>query len=329
MKTKTLVFTAPNSFEVQSVEPDDLGPNDILVKTIVTAISPGTERWTLKGLHVGTRFPCVPGYHRIGIIEKKGLQVRGFETGDIVYGSGGRWRDKNLHCMFGAHTEYSVFDAGGYSFVASEMPEQFELDTTVFTILAGVAHRGIRFLNPQPFQQVGIIGSGIIGICAAQLALLRGATPWLLDVDQERLSFVRSIVPNICNIREENAFDNLKKNIPGGFDIVYDSVGNAKTTDRLVQLMRNQGTLLLQAQYFDKEKCALDLDQIKIKEITIKTTCGIDGIDHADTMKLIRTRQLAISQLITHRFKSADIKQGYELLRDNKEFNLGIVFNWR
>ena len=92
--------------------------------------------------------------------------------------------------------------------------------------------------------------------------------------------------------------------------------------------MHHQGTLLLQAQYFDRERCALDIDQIKIREITVKTTCGIDEQDWFETMTNIRTRFLKIGPLITHRFEAKDALKGYELLNTGKPFNLGIVFRW-
>ena len=75
-------------------------------------------------------------------------------------------------------------------------------------------------------------------------------------------SFVKKIVPHTLNISSEESFRELKKMAPNGFDLLYDSVGQAQTTDSLVQLMKEQGTMLLQAQYFNKEKCAIDLDQV-------------------------------------------------------------------
>ncbi|MCX8083055.1 MAG: hypothetical protein N3D17_06670 [bacterium] len=39
----------------------------------------------LKGKYIGTKFPCVPEYHRIGIVEKCGKDVKIFKPGDIVY----------------------------------------------------------------------------------------------------------------------------------------------------------------------------------------------------------------------------------------------------
>ena len=90
-----------------------------------------------------------------------------------------------------------------------------------------------------------------------------------------------------------------------------------------------RGRLLLQAQYFDNPRCAIDLDAIKVREITIRTTCGQDSQDMQDAITNIRTRRVQITPLITHRFDApGDLLKGYDLLDTGLEFNLGMVFRW-
>ncbi|MFH2068888.1 MAG: zinc-binding dehydrogenase [Candidatus Omnitrophota bacterium] len=327
MKTPAVVFPEANRFALTELELEKPGPRDIVVRTLVSAVSPGTERWFLRGKHLGAQFPCVPGYHRIGIVEECGKEVSNFRAGDIVYGSTGRWKG-NIVSLWGAHVGLSVGDWAGYRFVSSSLPNRLELETLSFAIVAGVATRGIRFCNVKPARKILIIGAGFIGICAAQLAAKRGAQPVLLEQDAERIAFVKQLLPDVFNTADNDLEKRLKEFAPAGFDILYDTVGHAATTDRMVLNMRRQGTVLLQAQYFDKECCALDLDQIKIKELTIKTTCGIDEQDWLDTTNYIRNRLLQIAPLITHRFEAGDALKGYRLLHTGKPFNLGIVFRW-
>jgi len=327
MKTQAVVFPEPDKFEMTELELEESGPKDIVVKTLVSAISPGTERWILRGKHLGSQFPCVPGYHRIGIVEDCGKEVTNFRVGDIVYGSAGRWKG-NIVSMWGAHVGLSVGDWTGYRFVASSLPNRLELETLSFAIVAGVANRGIRFCQVAATQKILIIGAGFIGICAAQLAAGLGAHPFLLEQDTERVAFAKNIISDVFCTEDKNLGTELQKTAPAGFDILYDTVGHAATTDRMVQQMKRQGTLLLQAQYFDREHCALDLDQIKIRELTVKTTCSTDARDWLETTHNIRTRHLKIAPLITHRFEAKDALKGYQLLHTGKPLNMGIVFRW-
>ncbi len=328
MKIKALVFLEVNKFEVKELTLDKMKDDDIKVKTIISAISPGTERWILRGKHIGTKFPCVPGYHRIGIVEEVGKNVKNFQVGDIVYGVDNRWRE-NIYRMWGAHVSYSISNWRNYRFISSEMPSDFELQTIVFTQLSAVAARGIKALKLKSNEKIIIIGSGFLGLCASQLSIYRNGIPVLIDKDPERVEFGKKFTEFSFSIDDNDLDKKLKEIAPEGFDHLYDTVGDPNTTDKLVQFMKCRGKILLQAQYFDKEKCAIDLDQIKIRELTIKTTIGIDTIDFYETLDYIKKKILKISEMITHRFTSDQLIEGFEILRDGKPFNLGILFWWK
>lgn len=325
MKTKAVVFPEAEKFDITDLTLDEMGDNDICVRTLVSAISPGTERWILKGKHIGTHFPCVPGYHRIGIVEKCGRDVKIFKPGDIVYGSGNRWKE-NIYSMWGAHCGYSVSTPSGYRFISSTMPDTYELETTVFTIVSAVAYRGIKFLEVKRGEKLLIIGAGFIGLSAAQLAGIRQATAMFMEPDPERIKFARNL--GFSAFSPDEIETKIKEIAPEGVDIIYDTAGVPSAIDKAVGVAKQWGRLLLQAQYFDKEHRAIDLDRIKMKEITVKTTCGIDDNDFEDTITEIRKRRLKIAELITHKFESSDCLKGYKLLLEGKPFNLGIVFFW-
>lgn len=329
MKAAAVVFPEANRFELRELTLKPAGPGDIVVRTLLTAISPGTERWCLRGLHIGTTFPCVPGYHRIGIVESCGAEVTAFQVGDIVYGSANSWEEKVVS-MWGAHVARSVSPAGGYKLVAKSMPGDAELEGIAFAILAGVSNRGVNMVNVQAGQTMLSIGAGIVGICAAQLAQARGAKPILVDKDPERIAFLAEAQPQltVLSVDDPQLDAKIAAFAPGGLDILHDTVGHAATTDALVKKVRNQGTLLLQAQYFDKEKCALDLDQIKVREMTVKTTCGTRQEDWDQTVANVRSGVLRISPLITHRLTADQALRGYEMLHTGQPHNLGIVIRW-
>lgn len=330
MKTEAVVFTGVEKFETRELTIDEPGDGEIAVRTLVTAISPGTERWILKGSHIGTVYPCVPGYHRIGRVEKCGRGVKQFREGDIVYGGANRWREKEVHSMWGAHCGWSVAPWRSYAghFLAAAEPDRRELELAAFTIVAGVAHRGIRFLDIRDGETVFIIGAGFIGLCAAQFARLRGGVPVLVDTAPERVAFAAQLG---LEARDAGAADfeaRMKDFAPGGFDVIYDTAGVPSATDRAVGLARRWGRLLLQAQYFDRARCAIDLDQVKIKELTVRTTVGIDDADFDATLAEIRKRRLMIAPLITHRFQPGNFLEGYRMLLSGEPFNMGMVCNW-
>ena len=229
--------------------------------------------------------------------------------------------------MWGAHLGYSVDSPSQYRFISSELPSVFELETTVFTILISVAHRGINALEVKGGEKILIIGAGILGLSAAQFSLLKNAYPVIIEKNPERVKFAKKIIPDVIEV-DGNIEKKLDKIAPDGFDIVYDTAGVPQAIDMCVKKTKRWGKLLLQAQYFDKEKCAIDLDQIKIREITVKTTIGFDSNDWETTFNEIKRRRINVADIITHRFYYKDSLKAYKLLLEGKPFNLGMVIYW-
>ena len=330
MKIKAVVFPKADTFEVRELTLAEPGPGDLVVRSVVTAISPGTERWILRGKHIGTRFPCVPGYHRLGVVERCGADVKGIAPGALVYGSANRWLETEVVSMWGAHVSHSVGAAGGYRVFAPGLLPREQMESLAFTILCGVANRGVNRAEVKAGQKTLHLGAGIVGAGAAQLAKARGAEPLLVDKDPERLAFVAKGLPGIPILSLDDAAldQRLKEFAPAGFDLLQDTVGHPATIDRLVAFVKGQGTLLLQAQYFDKQACAVDLDQIKVKELTVKTTCGIRQEDWEQTPEHLCSGRLNMQALITHRLPASRILEGFQMLHTGRPHNLGMVIHW-
>ena len=330
MTTRAVVFPAVDRFELRTLTLPDPGPEDMVVRTLVTAVSPGTERWILRGKHIGTTFPCVPGYHRIGVVESVGEAVRDVAVGTLVYGCGNRWEEKEVVSMWGAHVGLSVSPPAGYHVISTEMLPMEKLDCLAFAVLCGVSNRGINKVEPRAGDTTLHIGGGIVGTCAAQLARLRGASPVVLDKDPERIAYLTRAFPSlpVWSVDDPDLEAKLKEAAPGGFDMLQDTVGHAPTIDKLVPFVKGQGMLLLQAQYFDKAACAIDLDQIKIRELTVKTTCGVRQEDWEQTSENLLSGRLDMRSLITHEFPAERILEAYDMLHTGRPHAIGMVIHW-
>lgn len=330
MQSKAIVFEAENSYQVRDVEIADLGPADISVRTLWTSVSPGTERWVLRGKHIGTEFPCIPGYHRIGIVEEAGAEVSTHKVGDIVYGSSNKLLSPVVN-MFGAHIAQSVSEPEGYTILGHGEICPTLAEQLVFSILVSVGNRGVNALAVKPRQKILHIGAGIVSLSAAQIAALRGTFSVFIDTDPQHVAFVNQQFPDfLCLDGNDPELEaKLTEYAADGFDILHDTVGVPAAIDRYVPFTRREGIILLQAQYFDIAHRAIDLDQIKIKELTIKTTCGVSPDDCAEVEHLIRKGWLKISPYITHRFNQDNMIEAFRLLDKNHEHNLGMVIDWR
>ena len=82
MKTKRVVFERPKEIALKEVELPEPSGNQVLVKTLTTLISTGTELTTLTGEFPPrsywaevSKYPFTPGYSNVGTIIKRGGNV--------------------------------------------------------------------------------------------------------------------------------------------------------------------------------------------------------------------------------------------------------------
>src|SRR3954451_4042782 len=95
LRGERVIFTGPMQAELQPIEiPDgDLGPTEVIIRTRVTLISPGTELANLQGkLHMNTDAPrWYPmdniGYANVGEVIAAGSE-RTVQPGQRVYSMG-------------------------------------------------------------------------------------------------------------------------------------------------------------------------------------------------------------------------------------------------
>src|SRR5215467_1566581 len=85
-----VVMPRPYEVTVETYDVSEPGPDQLLVETEASAISPGTELAVYTGIHqwlndptrTWPRFPFVPGYSAVGRVAALGDGVEGFAVGD-------------------------------------------------------------------------------------------------------------------------------------------------------------------------------------------------------------------------------------------------------
>ena len=142
------------------------GPDEVVVRTLHSAISRGTESLVFRG----------------GVPESERVRMRApFQDGDfpgpVKYGNVGlveegprRLRGRTVFCLFPHQTRY-VVPAAAVTLVPDDAP-------AARAVLAGTLEPAINLAwDAQPWigQRIAVVGAGMVGACVARL--LAGALP--------------------------------------------------------------------------------------------------------------------------------------------------------
>jgi threonine dehydrogenase-like Zn-dependent dehydrogenase len=146
-----------------------LGPHDVLVKSQVSALSVGTEVWRYInfGHYGGEGGLC--GYNSLGEVVAVGAEVTRFRVGDLAFAT---------H----PHSEYFAVPENR----AVNMPPGVDREAAAFTYLPTLGLHGLRSAHYQAGDHVLVVGLGIVGLLAAQVARMVGARVAALEVDAAR-----------------------------------------------------------------------------------------------------------------------------------------------
>lgn len=102
MKTRGIVIVEPFKVELREVELPEPLPHEVVVRTLFSGISVGTERHYITGVYaemgknVAANYPFVTGYQRSGVVEAVGGAVDGLAAGDLVIMGRSRLADPRL-----------------------------------------------------------------------------------------------------------------------------------------------------------------------------------------------------------------------------------------
>jgi 3-hydroxyethyl bacteriochlorophyllide a dehydrogenase len=297
---QALVINGPNDISFTQIKLKEIGPEDVLVKTLYTSISAGTERMLVGGdlaAIANVPFPCVPGYETVGEIVEVGSAVPPNYVGELVYIGG----------SFG-YVDVSSYWGGQSSYVSTHYSKAYLLNglnpiDAVAIAPAATSWHGVELVDVKPGEIVLVMGGGPIGQLAAQAAKLKGAVVVLADKHQEKLdqAYGVDIKVNVSNT-------NLKDKLPGKIGVLIDATGKMDAIASNLILMQDKGRVLLLGFY---RRIELDFVWAFLKELSFHASKEWAPEDVPAVIEAMRAGNIKTEYLFTHRFKIADYADAY------------------
>jgi 2-desacetyl-2-hydroxyethyl bacteriochlorophyllide A dehydrogenase len=185
---RAIVLSRPGDPVIARVGLPDLGPRDVLVRTLFSGVSTGTDKWVMQGRFtwIPVEFPLVPGYQRFGVVEAMGGEVSGLSVGQQVVATSSQ-QFTDACAAWGGHVSLAVSDRDEVFDATGIVPERASL------IVSGqVGFNAASRILAGPGRVV-VYGDGIIGLSGALSAKARGYDVLLVGRHAERLEPARRL----------------------------------------------------------------------------------------------------------------------------------------
>jgi threonine dehydrogenase-like Zn-dependent dehydrogenase len=228
---------APGRGEIRPVTLAEPADNEVLVRTVRSGISRGTETLVFRGgvppeQHAAMRAPFQEG-------DFKGPVKYGYlNVGLVEHGPPGL-RGRTVFCLYPHQTAY-VVPATAVAVVPDGVPP-------ARAVLAGTVETAVNALwdaAPLLGDRIAVVGAGMVGCCVARLlSRFPALEVTLVDVDAGRAAVADALGVDFA----------LPADAPGGRDLVVHASATSAGLQRSLELLAPEGTVIDLSWYGDSE----------------------------------------------------------------------------
>lgn len=318
---KAIQLEKPESFrQIDVAEPKAPGPGEVLLKVHRVAVC-GTDIGGFLGKMPMFSYPRIPG-HELGVsVLAVGPGVTNVKVGDrcsvqpyINCGKCYTCRRGYTNCCEhnltlgvmcdGGLTERMILPANKLHTSATLTFDQLALVETL-AIGCHAVDRG----EPKTGETVLVIGAGPIGLSAMVFAKLSGSKTVVMDVNQQRLAFVRERmgISDTIQVGDGKELERLAELTNGQLaDVVIDATGNNKSMVAALNFCAYKARLV----YVGIAHADLSIPHAPIlhrRELDIRASRNALPKDFDRIIKLIEDGRIDTSPWITHQVPFANV----------------------
>jgi (R,R)-butanediol dehydrogenase/meso-butanediol dehydrogenase/diacetyl reductase len=288
----------------------------------------------------GVLFPVVLGHEFSGtVVEMNGTHPT-VKVGDLVAPDGCIYDETCWYCR---HGRYNLCDNGGVlgfdghgshaQYVAvpiyslNKLPDSLADERGALIEPLAVAVHGVRQGKTRVGDIVAIVGSGMIGLCAAMVARASGAAEvFVSEILEGRRERARDFGFTVLNPGDGDVAEQIRDQTGGhGADVAIDCVGVQSSLNSALELSRKAGRVVLVG-IFTKDP-VIDIGKIGLDEREFTGSLAYAD-DFAPAIALAADGRVDLSRLITGRIPLRDIvEDGFERFERDPNAHLRIVVN--
>ncbi len=337
MNSTTLYFTAPGRVELREEKLPVPGMGQVLVETVLSAISAGTEMLVYRGqfpreladsndqVSSDLHYPLCYGYASVGRVVALGPDVE--ES----------WQDR-LVFSFSPHRSHYVTDPASLL----PVPDGLSPLNAVFLPNMETAVNLVQDAQPLLGECALVLGQGIVGLLAATL-LREFPVERLITADRYDLRRRTSIQmgadaaldPTFDDFRDA-ALRALPSGLPG-FDLTLEISGNPSALDDAIALTAYGGRIVIGSWYGEK-RAPIDLGGKFHRSRISLVSSQVSTISPKLSARWTKARRFDVAwgalnriqpeKWVTHQFEIKDAAEAYRILDESPEQVIQVVFKY-
>lgn len=342
-RARVLVLTGPRKLEYVEADIPGVGEEDVLLKSVVSGISHGTEmnvyrgvapQWTKyydpqlrlfrpveesetsvpeRGYYLPGdapwSYPLAYGYANVARVEECGSRVSNLQVGDLVY-------------TYTPHQTVGVVPAAS----AIKLPELSDPALGVLYANMNTAYNGVLDTDFRIDDVVVVFGQGIVGLLVTQFLRQAGVTN-IITVDglekRRDLSLTMGATESLDPMTEDVALHVRERTQGRGADSVIEVSGSYVALQEAIRTAAPNTTVTVMSWYGGTGSALALSDEFHHNRITLKSS-QVGAVDSAlsATHSLGRRaahvseafQYLNLTPLISDRVPFADAAAGYDLV---------------
>jgi 2-desacetyl-2-hydroxyethyl bacteriochlorophyllide A dehydrogenase len=319
MKARALQIIAPGDARVLPVDLRAPGDDEVLVATLVSALSAGSERLvfngeveatvpldaTLPGREQPLRYPLTYGYCNVGRVVRVGARVPGSWVGARVFG-------------FQPHQDLWVADHRQ----VVRLPESVSAEHGALLANTETAVSLVMDGAPLLGEAVAVVGLGVVGqLVAGILSHVGLGRLSLVDPRASRLEVARAL----CGTGVEARLGPGEGE--GASDLVFELSGNPAALDTALALCRREGRVVV-GSWYGTRSAPLHLGTRVHRGRQTIVFSQVSELASGLTGRFDKARRLAVAlewlgklpleRLITHRVPFDSAPEAYRLIEEEQ-----------
>lgn len=328
MRTRAILFIAPDRVVLEIIEVPQPEAGEVLVESLYSLVSPGTELRCRAGKQDGALFPFIPGYTLAGRVIARGPGAS-LPEGTLVFCSG--TSKSSVNRAWGGHVAHAVQpERDVYPLPAGVDPLQ-----ATAAKLAAIAYRGVRLGQPRPHETVAVIGLGAIGLLAAQLNAVSGARVVAADLSPYRVANAQKAGLEAF-VPQDSLGESFRQFFPNGADVVVDATGVPSVLAQAIEVAKDKpwddsaelgARVVIQGSYAGDFN--LPYQPVFMKELSFYAPRDVQPRDIRAMLDVIARGRLNLDALITEVRAPDTAPETYAALAEPDAELITVAFDWQ